>query len=171
MGSGGMVVMDDTSCMVSMAKFFLEFTQHESCGKCIPCRVGTKVMLDILTRITEGKGEEGDIEALLYLAETIKATALCGLGNTAPNPVITTIKYFRDEYEMHIKEKKCPAKSCIDLIRFEVNPELCKMCGLCAKACPIGAISWEKKTLPIINKDKCIRCKSCLRSCKFNAIE
>jgi NADH-quinone oxidoreductase subunit F/NAD(P)H dehydrogenase (quinone)/NADP-reducing hydrogenase subunit HndC len=171
MGSGGMVVMDETTCMVDIAKFFLGFTQEESCGKCIPCRVGTKMMLDILTRITEGKGEEGDIEVLQDLAANIRVTALCGLGNTAPNPVLTTIRYFRDEYEAHIKEKRCPANSCVSLLKFEVNAELCKKCGQCVKVCPADAIDWEKKQVAVIDSKKCVKCKNCILSCKFMAIE
>jgi NADH-quinone oxidoreductase subunit F/NAD(P)H dehydrogenase (quinone)/NADP-reducing hydrogenase subunit HndC len=171
MGSGGMVVMDETTCMVDIAKFFLGFTQEESCGKCIPCRVGTKMMLDILTRITEGEGKEEDLETLQDLAATIKSTALCGLGNTAPNPVLTTMRYFRDEYEAHVKEKRCPAHSCISLIKFRVNPELCKRCGQCFKACPAGAVSWEKKQVAVIDQTKCVKCKNCIMACKFNAIE
>ncbi|MEW6608262.1 MAG: NADH-quinone oxidoreductase subunit NuoF [bacterium] len=171
MGSGGMVVMDETTCMVGIAKFFLEFTQDESCGKCIPCRVGTKVMLDKLEEITSGHGKEGDIELLEELAEDIKNTSLCGLGQTAPNPVLTTIKYFRSEYEAHIKEKYCPAHSCLPLLKFEVIPDLCKMCGQCAKACPVSAITWEKKQVAKIDKEKCIRCKTCITSCRFMAIE
>ncbi len=171
MGSGGMVVMDETTCMVDIAKFFLGFTQDESCGKCIPCRVGTKVMLDILGRIAEGKGEEGDIELLQDLAATIKATALCGLGNTAPNPVLTTIRYFRGEYEAHVKEKRCPAHACVALLKFEVNGELCKKCGQCFKVCPVGAIAWEKKQVATIDSKKCSRCKNCITTCKFMAIE
>ena len=171
MGSGGMVVMDETTCMVDIAKFFLGFTQEESCGKCIPCRVGTKMMLDILTRITEGKGEEGDIEVLQDLAANIRVTALCGLGNTAPNPVLTTIRYFRDEYEAHIKEKRCPSHSCVPLLKFEVNAELCKKCGQCVKVCPEDAIAWEKKQVAVIDGKKCVKCKNCILSCKFMAIE
>jgi len=171
MGSGGMVVMDETTCMVDIAKFFLGFTQEESCGKCIPCRVGTKMMLDILTRITAGEGKEEDLETLKDLAETIKSTALCGLGNTAPNPVLTTLRYFRDEYEAHVREKRCPAHSCISLIKFAVNPELCKRCGQCFKACPAGAITWEKKQVAAIDREKCVKCKNCIMACKFNAIE
>jgi NADH-quinone oxidoreductase subunit F/NAD(P)H dehydrogenase (quinone)/NADP-reducing hydrogenase subunit HndC len=171
MGSGGMVVMDETTCMVDIAKFFLGFTQEESCGKCIPCRVGTKMMLDILTRITEGEGKEEDLETLQDLAATIKSTALCGLGNTAPNPVLTTLRYFRDEYEAHVREKRCPAHSCIPLIKFTVNPELCKRCGQCFKACPAGAVSWEKKQVAVIDQTKCVKCKNCIMACKFNAIE
>jgi NADH-quinone oxidoreductase subunit F/NAD(P)H dehydrogenase (quinone)/NADP-reducing hydrogenase subunit HndC len=171
MGSGGMVVMDETTCMVDIAKFFLGFTQEESCGKCIPCRVGTKMMLDILTRITAGEGKEEDLETLKDLAETIKSTALCGLGNTAPNPVLTTLRYFRDEYEAHVREKRCPAHSCISLIKFAVNPELCKRCGQCFKACPAGAVAWEKKQVATIDREKCVKCKNCIMACKFNAIE
>jgi len=171
MGSGGMVVMDETTCMVDIAKFFLGFTQEESCGKCIPCRVGTKMMLDILTRITAGEGKEEDLEMLKDLADTIKSTALCGLGNTAPNPVLTTLRYFRDEYEAHVREKRCPAHSCILLIKFAVNPELCKRCGQCFKACPAGAVSWEKKQVASIDREKCVKCKNCIMACKFNAIE
>ncbi len=171
MGSGGMVVMDETTCMVDIAKFFLGFTQEESCGKCIPCRVGTKMMLDILTRITAGEGKEEDLETLQDLAETIKSTALCGLGNTAPNPVLTTLRYFRDEYEAHVREKRCPAHSCISLIKFAVNPELCKRCGQCFKACPAGAVAWEKKQVAAIDREKCVKCKNCIMACKFNAIE
>ncbi len=171
MGSGGMVVMDETTCMVDIAKFFLGFTQEESCGKCIPCRVGTKMMLDILTRITEGEGREEDLETLQDLAATIKSTALCGLGNTAPNPVLTTLRYFRDEYEAHVREKRCPAHSCIALIKFTVNPELCKRCGQCFKACPSGAVIWEKKQVASIDLQKCVKCKNCIMACKFNAIE
>ena len=171
MGSGGMVVMDETTCMVDIAKFFLGFTQEESCGKCIPCRVGTKMMLDILTRITEGKGEQEDLEVLQDLAETIKTTALCGLGNTAPNPVLTTLRYFRDEYDAHVREKRCPAHSCIALIKFAVNPELCKKCGQCFKTCPAGAVAWEKKQVAVIDQQKCVKCKNCILACKFNAIE
>ncbi|HHV61324.1 MAG TPA: NADH-quinone oxidoreductase subunit NuoF [Firmicutes bacterium] len=140
MGSGGLIVMDDHTCMVDMARFFLQFTQDESCGKCTPCREGTKVMLDILTRITEGKGREGDVELLEDLARTIKNTALCGLGQTAPNPVLSTIRYFRDEYEAHIREKRCPAGVCQALVKYEIIQDKCRRCGLCQKACPVGAI-------------------------------
>lgn len=171
MGSGGMVVMDETTCIVGIARFFLEFTQEESCGKCTPCRVGTKVMLDLLTSITEGRGKEGDIETLEDLAGDIKNAALCGLGNTAPNPVITTIRYFRNEYEAHIKEKRCPAHSCPLLLKFEVIADLCKMCGRCAKVCQVGAITWEKKQVAMIYKAKCVKCKACITNCPFMAIE
>jgi len=171
MGSGGMVVMDETNCMVDMARYFLEFTQDESCGKCPPCRIGTKIMLDLLTKITEGKGEEGDVELLEDLASVIKSSSLCGLGQTAPNPVLTTIRYFRDEYEAHIKDKYCPAHSCVALLKFKVIEEKCKKCGLCYKVCPVEAIIWEKKKTAFIDQQKCIKCRSCYDACPFMAIE
>jgi NADH-quinone oxidoreductase subunit F/NAD(P)H dehydrogenase (quinone)/NADP-reducing hydrogenase subunit HndC len=170
MGSGGMVVIDETACMVNIAKFFLEFTQDESCGKCTPCRIGTKVMLDILANICSGKGAEGDVETLEDLSVTIKNASLCGLGQTAPNPVLTTIRYFRDEYDAHIKEKKCPGVSCTDLIRFEVLNDLCKKCGKCAKDCPVLAIRWEKGQVAVIDKQICTKCKTCINTCPFRAI-
>jgi len=170
MGSGGMVVIDETACMVNIAKFFLEFTQDESCGKCTPCRIGTKVMLDILKNICAGKGAEGDVETLEDLSVTIKNASLCGLGQTAPNPVLTTIRYFRDEYDAHIKDKICPAVSCTDLIKFDVVSDLCKKCGKCAKACPVMAIKWEKGQVAFIDKEICTRCKTCIATCPFRAI-
>ncbi|MEW6713854.1 MAG: NADH-quinone oxidoreductase subunit NuoF [Nitrospirota bacterium] len=170
MGSGGMVVMDDTTCMVDMSKFFLSFTQNESCGKCTPCRIGTKRMLEMLTRITEGKGKEGDIELLTELGNDIKLSSLCGLGMSAPNPVLSTINFFRDEYEAHIKEGVCPAGVCKALRRYIVNADICKMCGKCFKACPSGAISWEKKKPAVIDKEKCIKCGACYEACPFNSI-
>jgi len=170
MGSGGMVVMDDTTCMVDIARFFLDFTQKESCGKCTFCRVGTKRMLEILTRITEGRGAEGDIELLEDLAEKIKVSSLCGLGQTAPNPVLTTIRYFRDEYVAHIREKRCPAKHCKALLTYEVIPEKCVGCTACARACPVKCISGEVKKVHVIDQSKCIRCGACAAKCKFEAI-
>ncbi|MDD4214797.1 MAG: NADH-quinone oxidoreductase subunit NuoF [Bacteroidales bacterium] len=170
MGSGGMVVMDETTCMVDIAKFFLNFTQNESCGKCTFCRIGTKRMLEILTRITEGKGKEGDIETLEELAYQIKDNSLCGLGQTAPNPVLTTIKYFRDEYEAHIRDKKCPAKACKQLLTYVIDPEKCTGCMVCGKKCPVGAIDGEKKQPHFIREGDCIKCGDCYSRCKFDAI-
>ena len=173
MGSGGMVVMDEDTCMVDFARYFLDFTQKESCGECVPCRLGTKQMLDILEDITHGKGRPGDIDLLIELAEAVKIGALCGLGQTAPNPVLTTIKYFRDEYEAHIIEKQCPAKVCKALISYGILPDKCKGCGLCLKSCPAEAITGERKKAHAIDQSKCIRCGICLEQCpsKFNAIE
>ena len=170
MGSGGMVVMDETTCMVSMAQFFLDFTAKESCGKCIHCRIGTKRMLEILNRIVKGEGREGDIELLEELCYSIKDGALCGLGQTAPNPVLTTIKYFRNEYEAHINDKKCPAKSCPDLLEYTIDADKCRGCTLCAKKCPANAISGEVKSVHRIDRDKCIKCGSCVSVCRFGAV-
>jgi NADH-quinone oxidoreductase subunit F len=170
MGSGGMVVMDETTCMVDVARFFLEFTCKESCGKCTFCRVGTKRMLEILTRITEGEGKEGDIEKLEELAYQIKDASLCGLGQTAPNPVLTTIKYFRDEYEAHIRDKKCPAVYCKKLLTYEIVPEKCTGCMVCKRGCPTEAITGEKKQVHFIHQDKCIQCGDCYSKCKFDSI-
>jgi len=171
MGSGGMVVMDETTCMVDMARFFLDFTCKESCGKCTFCRVGTKRMLEILTRITEGGGKHQDLEDLEILAYQIKDNSLCGLGQTAPNPVLTTLKYFRDEYEAHIQEKKCPAKSCKQLLTYEVNAEKCTGCTVCARNCPVDAIRGERKEVHFIEQDKCIKCGLCYSKCNFDAIQ
>lgn len=171
MGSGGMVVMDETTCMIDVAKFFLDFTQKESCGKCTFCRIGTKRMLEILNRITEGEGRDGDIELLEELAYQIKDTSLCGLGQTAPNPVLTTIRYFRDEYEAHIYHKKCPAKVCKKLLTYEVDPEKCTGCTVCAKNCPTHAIDGDRKQIHFIRQDACIRCGECFSRCKFDAIK
>ena len=170
MGSGGMVVMDETTCMVSMAQFFLDFTAKESCGKCIHCRIGTKRMLEILNRIVKGEGREDDIELLEELCYSIKDGALCGLGQTAPNPVLTTIKYFRNEYEAHINDKKCPAKSCPDLLEYTIDADKCRGCTLCAKKCPANAISGEVKSAHRIDRDKCIKCGSCVSVCRFGAV-
>ena len=170
-GSGGLVVMDSNTCMVEVARFFMNFTQNESCGKCVPCREGTKRMLGILERIVAGEGEEGDIELLLELADTISATALCGLGKSAPSPVVSTIKNFRDEYEAHIKEKRCPAGQCQKLKQIVIDPELCKGCSKCARQCPVNAIEGKIKEPFKIDLSKCIRCGSCISACAFNAIK
>ncbi len=171
MGSGGMVVMDSSTCMVGMAKFFLDFTAKESCGKCVHCRIGTKRMQEILTRIVEGNGSEGDIELLEELCAAIKDGALCGLGQTAPNPVLTTIKYFRDEYEAHINEKRCPAHECTALLTYSIDPDKCRGCTMCARNCPVGAIEGAVKTAHKIDPEKCIRCGQCKTICKFGAVK
>ena len=171
MGSGGMVVMDESTCMVRMARFFLDFTAKESCGKCIHCRLGTKRMLEILDRITNGEGKEGDIELLEELCISIKDGALCGLGQTAPNPVLTTIKYFRNEYEAHIKDKKCPACECAALITYLIDTEKCIGCSACAKVCPVDAISGKIKSPFTIDTEKCIKCGNCYSKCKFDAVK
>ena len=171
MGSGGMVVMDESTCMIDVAKFFLDFTQKESCGKCTFCRIGTKRMLEILTNITEGKGEEGDIERLEELSYQIKDNSLCGLGQTAPNPVLTTIKYFRDEYEAHIRDKKCPALVCTKLLTYEVDETNCTGCTVCAVNCPVNAISGARKEIHHIDQEVCINCGVCFTKCKFDAIK
>ena len=168
-GSGGMIVMDETTCMVDMARYFLDFTRKESCGKCNYCRIGTKRMLEILERITKGEGKDGDIELLEELAYKVKDGAMCGLGQTAPNPVLTTIKYFRNEYEDHIYNKKCTAASCKSLISFNITDD-CRGCTACARKCPVGAISGEKKEKHVIDQDVCIRCGRCEENCKFDAI-
>ncbi len=170
MGSGGMIVLDEDDCMVDIAKFFLQFTVDESCGKCTPCRIGTRRMLEILERITDGNGTLEDIDELEDLAAKIKMTALCGLGQTAPNPVLSTIRNFRDEYVAHVVDKKCPAGVCKNLLSYSIDPEKCKGCGACAKVCPVEAISGEIKSPFEINKTKCIKCGACMAKCKFDAI-
>ena len=170
MGSGGMIVMDEDNCMVDIARFFLDFTVDESCGKCTPCRIGTRRMLEILNRIVSGKGEDGDIEKLEALASSIKATALCGLGQTAPNPVLSTIKQFRSEYEAHIYEKRCPAGVCQKLLQYVIDPAKCKGCTMCARVCPAGAISGSVKQPHSIDPAKCLKCGACMEKCKFGAI-
>jgi NADH:ubiquinone oxidoreductase subunit F (NADH-binding)/NAD-dependent dihydropyrimidine dehydrogenase PreA subunit len=170
MGSGGMIVMDDRSCMVDVARYFLNFLQEESCGKCVPCREGLLRMGEIFADICEGRGREGDIELLLSMCDAIIDGALCALGSTAPNPVLSTIRYFRDEYEAHIKDKKCPAGVCKALIQYRVIPEQCKKCGACKKVCPADAITGELKELHAINTLKCIKCGACFEACKFDAV-
>jgi len=170
-GSGGMIVLDEDDCMVSVAKYFVQFTQEESCGKCVPCRVGTKRLLEMLEKITKGQGREGDLERLEVLSDGVKTTALCGLGQSAPNPVLSTIKYFREEYEAHIRDKKCPAKVCKDLLTYSIDAALCKACGVCKKECPAGAIAGEKKKPHVIDPAVCIRCGVCFDVCKFKSVE
>jgi NADH-quinone oxidoreductase subunit F len=170
-GSGGLVVVDDTTCMVDLARFFLQFTQDESCGKCVPCRLGTKRMLEILERITEGDGREGDIELLEELSDYIIEGTLCALGGTAPNPVLTTLRYFRDEYEAHIKEKRCPAGRCKALITYYIDPDACTGCTLCAKKCPAQCITGEKKQPHVLDPAACIKCDTCRQVCKFGAVK
>jgi NADH-quinone oxidoreductase subunit F len=170
-GSGGMIALDEDDCMVNVARYFLQFTQSESCGKCVPCRIGTKRLLEILDRITRGQGKEGDIELLVKLAEDVKAASLCGLGQTAPNPVLSTIRYFRDEYEAHIKEGRCPAGVCKELLEYSILAEFCKGCLACLRVCPAGAITGEKKKPHIINPEICIKCGACFDVCKFGAVK
>lgn len=170
MGSGGLIVMDESACMVDVAKFFLTFVQAESCGKCTFCRIGTLRMLEILDRITKGKGKEGDMELLEETANSVKKASLCGLGQTAPNPVLTTLRYFRSEYEAHIYEKKCPAKKCQALITYEIVAEKCPGCGLCMKYCPVEAISGKRKEPYFIDPGKCIRCGLCMSVCRLGAV-
>ncbi len=170
MGSGGLVVLDEDTCMVDTAEYFLSFTVEESCGKCLPCREGLKQMYDILKRITKGKGNPQDIDTLKELSETIKETALCGLGQTAPNPVITTIHYFEKEYLAHIIEKRCPAKVCTALISYFIIADKCRGCTLCRKKCPANAISGEKDFIHIINQKDCIACGTCIDICPFDSI-
>lgn len=170
MGSGGLIVMDEDTCMVDLARFFLDFTVDESCGKCPPCRIGTKRMHEILVRITEGKGEPEDLEKLEVLAKNIKASALCGLGQSAPNPVLSTMKYFRDEYMAHVVDKKCPAGVCKSMVKFIIDNDVCRRCSICKKNCPVGAISGDKNTPFVINQDKCIKCGVCMEKCPFKSI-
>lgn len=170
-GSGGLVVMDESTCMVEVARFFMNFTQNESCGKCVPCREGTKRMLEILERIVAGNGKDGDVELLLDLADTISSTALCGLGKTAAMPVVSTIKSFRDEYDAHIIDKKCPAGQCKKLVTYTIDPDLCKGCSKCARNCPVEAISGEIKSPFTIDTSKCIKCGACIENCNFGAVK
>ncbi|MHC4601081.1 MAG: NADH-ubiquinone oxidoreductase-F iron-sulfur binding region domain-containing protein [Planctomycetota bacterium] len=170
MGSGGMVVMDRYTCMVDVARYFLDFTRKESCGECVPCRLGTKKMLDVLEEITEGRGTQADVDLLSDLAEGIKMGSLCGLGQTAPNPVLTTLKYFPDEYQAHVKDKACPAAVCKALITYTIDPENCTGCRVCARACPADAITGEKKEVHVLDQEKCIKCNACFEGCKFDAV-
>jgi NADH:ubiquinone oxidoreductase subunit F (NADH-binding)/(2Fe-2S) ferredoxin/NAD-dependent dihydropyrimidine dehydrogenase PreA subunit len=170
MGSGGVVVMDDATCMVDTARFFTDFSVEESCGKCVPCREGLKVMLEKLTDIVEGRGQEGDVEFLIELGHHVNGTSHCGLGKSAANPVLSTIRYFRNEYDAHIRDKHCPALVCVDLIDFVVLEDKCKMCGLCYRNCPSEAIVWEKKKVARIDLEKCTKCRTCITNCRFGAI-
>jgi NADH-quinone oxidoreductase subunit F len=173
MGSGGMIVMDEDTCMVDVARYFIDFLTDESCGKCVPCREGLRQMLKVLTNITEGKGEEGDIELLEELSETAKEASLCALGTSAPNPFLSTVRYFRDEYEAHIKEKRCPALSCKELITYHIDPEKCVACMICFRKCPVDAIDGAKKKIHVIDQDICTKCGTCFEVCpsRFSAVE
>jgi NAD-dependent dihydropyrimidine dehydrogenase PreA subunit len=171
MGSGGMIVMDQDTCMVDVARYFLQFLQEESCGQCIPCREGIKQLFRILTDICAGMGKDGDIELLEELASTVNGLSLCALGGTASNPVMSTLRYFRDEYNSHIYDKKCRAGVCKGLFRYAINPDKCTGCQLCAKKCPSGAVIGDKKKPHSIDQDKCIQCRICYESCKFDAID
>jgi ferredoxin len=173
MGSGGMIVMDEDTCVVDVAKFFIQFTNDESCGKCVSCREGSDALLEVLTRISSGSGREGDIEFLEELGQTVKDASMCGLGQTLPNPVLSTLRYFRDEYETHIKEKRCPALVCKNLIRYYIDPDRCVGCLKCLKTCPVEAITGELKYVHIIDQDKCTKCGQCLEVCppKIGAVK
>ena len=169
-GSGGLIAMDENTCMVDTARYFMEFIQDESCGHCVPCRIGTKRMLELLQRMTNGEADVEDIDNLSTLAKTVSDTAMCALGQTAPNPVLTTLKYFRDEYIAHCRDKRCPAHVCAALKEYSIDPEKCKGCGMCAKACPAGAISGEKGKPHVIDGSACIKCGSCKNVCRFDAV-
>jgi ferredoxin len=170
MGSGGMIVLDQTTCMVDLARFFLQFTSDESCGKCAPCREGTKQMLRILTLITEGKARPEDLDLLERLARTVKSASLCGLGGSAPNPVLTAIRYFRDEFEAHIRDKKCPAGVCRELITFRIDEKACPGCAICPTVCAVGAVTGERKKPHVIDIEKCTRCGACRQVCPTDAV-
>jgi NADH:ubiquinone oxidoreductase subunit F (NADH-binding) len=172
MGSGGLIVMDESSCMVDICKFYMEFCADESCGKCVPCRIGNKRLLELLTNITEGKGQVGDVEKLESLSKHIKESSLCGLGQTSPNPILSTIRYFRKEYDAHVIDHKCPAGVCSKLAQYKIIAEKCKKCSLCARVCPVNAISGVVGKTPfVIDQAKCIKCGACMSACKFGAIE
>ncbi|MGC9054475.1 MAG: NADH-ubiquinone oxidoreductase-F iron-sulfur binding region domain-containing protein, partial [Candidatus Hydrogenedens sp.] len=171
MGSGGMIVLDEDDCMVDVAKFYMEFCQDESCGKCTPCREGTKRILEILARITEGKGTEEDLEKLERLANLVKKSSLCGLGRAAPNPVLSTLTYFKDEYLSHVRDKKCPSKKCRSLIHYEIDPEKCVGCTMCSKNCPVSCIAGERKGVHVIDTARCIKCGRCFEVCRFKAVK
>ena len=171
MGSGGLIVVDEDTCMVELARYFLDFVQSESCGKCVPCRVGTRRMLEILTRITRGQGKDGDVDLLEEIGRTVKVGSLCGLGQTAPNPVLSTIRYFRNEYEAHVRDRRCPARVCRDLVTYTIDPEKCIACGKCRKVCPADAVEGEKKVKHKILQDKCVRCGACFEACPVDAVE
>jgi NADP-reducing hydrogenase subunit HndC len=171
MGSGGMIVMDETDCMVDIAKFYMKFCVDESCGKCAPCRIGTYQMLQYLDKISNGSASEADIEKLKKICFAVQKASLCGLGQTAPNPTVSTLRYFEDEYLEHVKDKKCGAGKCTDLLKYEIDQEVCKRCGVCARNCPVNAISGDFKKGFTIDKSKCIKCGKCYEVCKFNAIK
>jgi NADH:ubiquinone oxidoreductase subunit F (NADH-binding)/NAD-dependent dihydropyrimidine dehydrogenase PreA subunit len=170
MGSGGMILLDEDDCMVSISKFYLEFTAEESCGKCTPCRIGNMRLLEILERITEGNGTEKDLDELESLGEVIKDTSLCGLGQSSPNPILSTLRYFRKEYEEHVINKRCPSGSCVKLIKYDIIPEKCTGCTICARVCPVTCISGKRKELHVIDQERCIKCGVCLVKCPFDAI-
>jgi NADP-reducing hydrogenase subunit HndC len=172
MGSGGLIVMDESSCMVDICKFYMEFCADESCGKCVPCRIGNKRLLEKLIAITEGKGKKGDVEELIFLSNHIKASSLCGLGQTSPNPILSTIRYFRDEYDAHVLEHRCPAGVCNKLLQYHIVKDKCKKCSMCARVCPVKAISGTAGQTPyIIDPNICIKCGACMTACKFGAVE
>jgi ferredoxin len=171
MGSGGMIVMDEQTCMVDVARYFLDFLKEESCGKCTPCREGIGQMLSILNAICEGRGSEKELKLLEEVAQTVRDFSLCGLGQTAPNPVLTTLRYFKDEYLSHIRDHKCPAGVCKALVTFTIDPNACTGCGACMKACPTGAASGQNKKVHVIDQTKCIKCNACYEVCKFSAVQ